>query len=346
MSVFTGTSRNRQSTGEVAPGAVLEADRPNGVGGAASSSVAEAPTEETSGALAPALASQPPVSTDLDYGDESGAGLEGLDSSEMLVPFVRMLQALSPACVEGSPAYDPSLRPGMIIHTATGEAYPKELGCGFIPCARDASYTEWVPINPAAGGGGGGGFRGTWAHDDSRIEQMIKAQGAFKKLVTGEGTELVETRTIYGLIVPRSADGAWMSELATNGVVSFSSTQLKKYKMIITRLQGLLQGKMRMINGKKVFPPMWSWRWNLGTQPEKNKSGSYYGWRLTLAEETGNASMIFPNDELFQMASSLYHLVKGGLARADFATSGVAAEATAAGASSQSDTDIDEQIPF
>ncbi len=344
MSTANTQTRGRHSPEQAPP--TVEVERVNGTDETTSPL---APGEETAVGKDVALTtvqSSKELVNHLDYGEESGAGLENLDASEMLVPFVRMLQALSPACVEGSPAYDAALRPGMIIHTATGEAFPKELGIGFIPCARDAAYTEWVPINPAAGTGGGGGFRGTWAHDDPRIAPMIKAQGAFKKLVTSEGTELVETRTFYGLVIPRAPDGSWQNELATNGVISFSSTQLKKYKMIVTRLQGLLQGRMRVIDGRKVYPPMWSWRWNLGTQPEKNKQGSYYGWRLTLAEDTGLASMIFPRDELFQMASSLYHLVKGGLARADFATSGVAAEAAPAGPAGGVDADIDEQIPF
>lgn len=341
MSIVNTQTRGRHQTEQVAspPAAATPAN------GADTTAAQPDPEEDDKSKALLATENPRDVTNHLDYGDESGAGLENLDASEMLVPFVRMLQALSPACVEGSPAYDASLRPGMIVHTATGEAFPKDLGVGFIPCARDAAYTEWVPINPAAGTGGGGGFRGTWAHDDPRVAAMIKTQGAFKKLVTSEGTELVETRTLYGLIIPRAADGSWQVGLATNGVISFSSTQLKKYKMIVTRLQGLLQGRMRVIAGRKVYPPMWSWRWNLGTQPEKNKQGSYYGWRLTLAGETANASMIFPNDDLFQMASSLYHLVKGGLARADFATSGVASEAASAPAAGV-DADIDEQIPF
>ena len=278
-----------------------------------------------------------------DYGADAGAGLEGLDSSEMLIPFVRILQALSPVCVEGSQSYDPNLRPGMIIHTATGEAYPKDIGVGFIMCARDASYTEWVPIQPGVGTAGGGGFRGTWAHDDPRIARLISEQGKFRKLQTAEGTELVETRTLYGLIVPRAADGTWISELAVNGVISFSSTQLKKYRLIVSRIQTLAQGKMRVVNGRALTPPSFAWRWNLATQPEKNKFGSYYGWRLSLAEPSANASMIRPDDELYQMAKALHDLVRGGLARADF---GSTEGPSPSGGSAIDPSNIDEEIPF
>lgn len=279
------------------------------------------------------------VTPQSEYGDDVGAGLEGLDSGELLIPFVRMLQALSPVCVEGSQAYDPDMRPGMIIHTATGEAFPKDLGVGFIPCVRDSSYTEWVPIQPGTGTAGGGGFRGTWSHDDPRVAQMIKEQGAFKKLHTSEGTELVETRTLYGIVVPRQKDGTWVVDEATNGVISFSSTQLKKYRMIITRLTSLV--------GKPARYPIFAWRWNLTTQPEKNKFGSYYGWKLALDGETANQALMKVGDPLYQLARELHSLVRGGLARADFAASGVAAEDTVASPTGASTTaDIDEEIPF
>jgi hypothetical protein len=45
------------------------------------------------------------------------------------------------------------------------------------------------------------------------------------------------------------------------------------------------------------------------------------------------------------MAKDLNLLIKGGLARADFATSDVP-ESTASSASSPSDADIDNEIPF
>lgn len=314
-------------------------------GGAAKASAAPAELAEESTVSATTPLSNGAVAlADFDYSEDAGAGFEGLDSSEMLVPFVRILQALSPVCVEGSQSYDPDLRPGMIIHTATGEAYPKELGAGFIMCARDASYTEWVPIQPGVGTAGGGGFRGTWAHDDPRVARMIAEQGAFRKLQTAEGTELVETRTLYGLIVPRAPDGSWIRELATNGVISFSSTQLKKYRLIVTRLQSLAQGKMKLVNGKALTPPSFAWRWNLTTQPEKNKFGSYYGWRLSLAEATGDASMLKVNDELYHMAKALHDLVKRGMARADFASGDRAPDMQSGAAGDH--PNIDEEIPF
>ncbi len=292
------------------------------------------PTEASSVVTTP-----PPTSlVTSEYGEDVGSGLENLDSSELLIPFVRMLQALSPVCVEGSQAYDPDMRPGMIIHAGTGDVYPKDLGVGFIPCVRDSSYTEWVPIQPGSGTAGGGGFRGTWAHDDARVAQMIKEQGAFKKLKTAEGTELVETRTLYGVIVPREKDGTWLVDEATNGVISFSSTQLKKYRMIITRLTSLV--------GKPARFPIFAWRWNLTTQPEKNKFGSYYGWKLSLDGDTAAQALMKPSDPLYQLARELHSLVRGGQAKADFATSGMASEAEMTTNAGAGGADIDEEIPF
>ena len=253
----------------------------------------------------------------MDYGEDAGAGMEGIGQDEMLIPFVRILQANSAQCTEGSPAYDPAVRPGTLFNSATGDYHSKDQGFGFIPCARDVSFTEWVPID--AGGGGGGGFRGTWAHDDPRIPALRKAQGDFVALKLEGGTQLVETFTFTGLVIPIDYGGNWINDEASPGVVSFTSTQIKKYKMILNRLQSLV--------GRPAKAPIYAWRWVFGSQPEKNKKGSYYGWKARLAEDTANDSRMNKSEELFQMARELNLLIKSGGAKADFATSGTSTDA-------------------
>ena len=102
-------------------------------------------------------------------------------------------------------------------------------------------------------------------------------------------------------------------------MIAFTSTQIKKYRVLITRLQAL-------IGAPKPRYPMFAWRWNVTTVPEKNKSGEYYGWQLALDGETADAARLAPTDPLYQLAREVNQLVKGGAARADFAASDVGAE--------------------
>ena len=289
------------------------------------------------------------VSTQVDYGDDVGAGLEGVTSSEMLIPFLRMIQPTSPQLDPTSPAYDEDAKGGMIVHTASGEFYPalnsgKQAfpGVGFIPAFRDTSFTEWVPkVSEGGQGPSGGGFRGSWDANDPRIAQMKKEQGAYKKLKTPDGTELVETYSVYGVVVPRAADGTWLTEDATQGVISFTSTQIKKYRLLLTRLMALVGTPPRF--------PIWCWRWNLTTVPESNKHGSYFGWRLTLDGETAKDAQLLPTDNLYLIARELNHLVKAGAARADFATSDVGSDDAKEASGGFAGTTVNpdgEDIPF
>jgi len=221
----------------------------------------------------------------------------------------------------------------MLVHTANAETYPKDLGVGFIPVYRTHGFTEWTPIDD------GGGFRGQVEATEPRIAKLLREQGTFKKLVdAATKTELVETFTVYGVVVALNKDGSWINETASHCVISFTSTQIKKYKQLITRLVSLIGHPPRF--------PLYAWRWHLGTQPEKNKKGSYYGWRLTLAEDTADASRLRPSDPLYQQAKSLHQMVKDGIVRADYAASGAAADVETQQGGGGAVGDDGENIPF
>ena len=277
-----------------------------------------------------------------EYGEDAGVGMEDVGQNEMLVPFVRIIQPTAAVLKEASPNYNEGARQGMLFVTATGQLIDRKVGLGFVPAFRDSSYTEWLPIDD------GGGFRGTWDHADTRVAAMLKEQGGFKALKTAAGTELVETFTMYGVIVPRDADGAWLTGEATPGVIAFTSTQIKKYRTLVTRLQA-------MIGAPKPRYPMFAWRWNVSTVPEKNKKGDYYGWYFALDGGSADAARLRPNDPLYQMAKEINSLVAGGGAKADFASSEVGTDETGSGGAASSggqtidqtgQQQMEEEIPF
>lgn len=272
-----------------------------------------------------------------DYGDDAGLGMEGVSQSEMLIPFMRIIARTSAVVTEGNVAYDEHVRPGMIYNTSTGDYYKRDIGFGFIPCARDSSYVERVPFND------GGGFRGTWAHDDPRIAPLLKEQGGFRALKTNAGTELVETYTVFGVVVPRHPEsGAWLDEQAMPGVVSFSSTQMKKYRSLITRLQAMI--------GRPPKFPMFAWRWNFTVVPEKNKSGDYFGWHISLAADVANDARLAPTSPLYLLAREVNSLIKSGAAKADFEQSDAATEDDGprggGGPTIDQTGDVESEIPF
>lgn len=291
----------------------------------------------TDAAVIPAQ-SQRAVAPANDYGEFAGAGMDDIGQNEMLMPFIRIVQPTAGILKESSPGYNEAVRQGMMMNTATGEIYDRKVGFDFIPCWREQSYTEWVPVDA------GGGFRGVWDHNDPRANKLLAEQGAFKALKTPDGTELVETFTLYGVVVPLNEDGTRREADAAPAVIPFTSTQIKKYKQIITRLTALV--------GRPPRFPMFAWVWRVTTVPESNKKGDYYGWQVHLAGNTSSEALLQMNSPLFSLAADVFRLVRDGGARADHANSGVGADAATAGDDSARgpgpamSADTEENIPF
>ncbi len=248
-----------------------------------------------------------------DYGADAGAGFEDVQPDEMIIPFKRILQTNSPQCEEGNPLYVDGAKAGMIINTSTSELYDGKVGLPFVPVRRDHNYVEYVPRDA------GGGFVSIWAPDDPRIAALRKAQGQFGKLKLESGNELAETFYFYEL--DACPDGQLL-----RAVTAFASTQIKSYKMVTTRLAGLIGTPPRF--------PLFAWRWRATTALQKNKKGTFYGWRITLDGDTPDDARLPANSDLYAQAKSFFQLLKDGAAKADYAQAGTP------------DADGGEEIPF
>jgi len=66
-----------------------------------------------------------------DYGDHLGAGFEDTTTEDFAMPFLGILQDLSPAVKDGIVE---GAKIGMFINTATNELYDGEKGIRAIPC--------------------------------------------------------------------------------------------------------------------------------------------------------------------------------------------------------------------
>ncbi len=260
----------------------------------------------------------------VDFGDDAGAGMEGARSEELLTPFLGLIQALSPQVADPSgPVYNEAAKPGMFVNTMTGQLFDGRTGLDVVPVARDYLYGEWVPRTQ------GGGFRGIVGPDDERVQRLIRAQGRFKSLDTGEGTELVEQFNLFALVAPPPLDEASAEQV----VIAFTSTKLGVYKKLFTRIGSLKYP----VNGRVVTPPIWAHRWRLTSVGQKNSQGQpFYNFQFELTSPTARESLIRPNEPLYAMAKGFSELVRSGQARANF---------QAAGGETEAGTDRDE-IPL
>ena len=221
------------------------------------------------------------VGSVLDFAMDAGLGAENADTASFALPFLQILQGLSPKIesVEGA-------KPGLFINTITDELFKE---CLVVPCYYQRRFLRWASRE------NGGGFRGDYSPADvegGKIAGLVRdSYGRF----TIEGDQVKDTREHYLLV--QCANGEWQRAL-----LSLSSTQIKKSKRWMSMIQML---EMRRADGKLFTPPSFSHIYRLRTVKEENNAGSWYGLDVSLEKPVDDAA-------LYQKAKAFYESVKGG----------------------------------
>jgi hypothetical protein len=198
------------------------------------------------------------------YEEDAGGGFESADKDSYAIPFLSILQALSPQLNKQDGAYIKGAEQGMILNTATQEVFDGDKGIIVVPSAFKRSFTHWQARDA------GGGFLGEHKVDDPILEQAQRNdRGA---LALQDGTYFNDSRAHYVLLLDDV--GGFQPAL-----ISMTSTQIKKSRQWMTRMQNL---KMRRADGSVFTPPMYSHAYKLTTVPESNNQGSWYGWKIEL----------------------------------------------------------------
>jgi len=236
-----------------------------------------------------------------DYGEDADAGFEDTTREDYAVPFLGILQKMSPQVDPDSGSYVDGAKAGMLVNTVTQEMYPGETGVRFVPCHRQHCYVEWVPRDA------GGGFVGQHEPESEVVAEARKVAASFNELVTPAGNDLMETFYVFGLLVHENGDYEHMA-------IAFGSTQIKKYKQWMTRARSL---KVLGAGGHRVVPPLFAHAYRLTTQAEENKKGKFHGWRIGFAGDNAEACRLAPDAELYQAAKAFRDLAKSGSVRTE-----------------------------
>lgn len=262
----------------------------------------------------------------VDYGEYQGQGFEHQSQKDIAIPFIAVLQALSPQ-VEKMPG----AKAGMLYNTVTEELHKSEEGLLFIPAVTQHCYVEWVPRAK------GGGFVGIHAMDSDVVKQATEDSKEFGRLKVGklaEGTapkddprnDLMETFYIYGVL----ADDTNPVGMA---VLAFTSTKIKVYKKFNTKVRTHL---VQVPSGARINPPLFANLTRVRSFKDKNPKGEFYNFELVPAVEGDlKKSLLNIEDPRFQAAVDCKKAVESGVARAAFDTQ-----------SKAGDGDSEEKIPF
>ena len=232
------------------------------------------------------------LSTDVlnDIMDFAGEGA-AFDSSEMQIPFLRVLQALSPQLNKKKSEYIDGASSGDMYNTVTNQYFDGEEGVVVIPCFQTTKYLEFTPREQ------GGGFRGEIPANDP-ILTRTERNGA--KEMLPNGNELVKSDQHYCLLV--EADGSFQPV-----VVDMKSTQLKVSRRWKTQIA--MQKVTHPKTGQLITPPVFATQWKLTTTEESNDQGSWANYQI---EKIG----LIENRDLLLEAKSFRDSVAAGEVKA------------------------------
>lgn len=235
----------------------------------------------------------------------AGEGVD-YDTSELQIPFVRVIQALSPQVKKNDPSFIKGASAGDCFNTVTGEYWEGEKGIQVIPCFQQTKYFEFVPRSE------GGGFVGEIDKSNPDISKTTRS-GASELLPSGN--ELVKSDQHFCLLL--AEDGMFQPV-----IIDMKSTQLKVSRRWKTQSAML---KIKDPKGQLKIPALFATIWSLKTLEESNDKGSWYNWSIEMVKQVDDKM-------LFSEAISFRNSVKSGAAKAV--------------EENQSQSDDGEEIPF
>lgn len=183
---------------------------------------------------------------------DANVGFENVTSRDVAIPYLKILQALSPE-LRGATKVA-GAEEGLVMNTVTSQ-FMREFRV--VPCAFKKSYVEWTPREA------GGGL--VMEHADELILSKCKKNERSQDILPN-GNLIVTTAYHYVLLL---SDAGF-----ERAVMAMSSTQLKKSR----RWLGQMMALQVKVGDKSFTPPPFSHSYHVTTGMETKDTNSWYGW--------------------------------------------------------------------
>lgn len=238
-----------------------------------------------------------------DFGEDGPASAE-ITRDEITIPFLTVLQALSPQVAGEAPVEGAA--PGKLFNTVTGEMFDADTGVIFVPACRHYTFVEWIPRD------NGGGFVAMHEPTSDVVTDAKNRSEQFGVYSTPEGNDLIETFYLYGVLV--SEDG----EVTGPVCIAATSTKITPYKKIMTAMGGIM---VPTADGGKMNPPLWANALRITAINTKNRSGQpYKNFAFTHVNGDPAKSILPPTHPAYVAARELRTQITSGAAKADVET--------------------------
>lgn len=216
-----------------------------------------------------------------DIAKVSGQGMENLDSGSSL-PFIRILQDLSPQLKKQKEEYVPGAEAGNLFFAKTKNVIDSPTKV--IPTYTQSVYTEWVPRNK------GGGYVAT--HPLTIVSNPNYEKGRERQYDEWLGENELRFTTYWFVLV--EIDGKY-----EEAIIPFTSSQLRVSRKLTADINRFrYDGEL-----SSVVPPLYAQKWEISTVLETSKNGDdYYNFSFS-----NPVALDFEADEaLLNEASNTY----------------------------------------
>jgi len=202
---------------------------------------------------------QLPAELEALFAEDSGKGFEEVTQDDIQIPFLRILQQMSPQINKKEASYIEGASGGDIFNTVTNKYWDGTEGVTVIPVYFQMKLLEFVPRDQ------GGGFVGELSATSEEAKSATRDQGTGMEMLSS-GNELVRTAQYYIKIVHE--DGA-----LENAIVDMKKTQLKKSRLWMSMQM------MQKRNG--ITLPSYACTYRLKTVEDGNDKGSWNTWSIS-----------------------------------------------------------------
>ena len=196
-----------------------------------------------------------------------GTGLEEASANDYAIPFLRVLQSMSPQLKKSDGQYIAEAQEGNFFNSVTNKVYDGDTGVLIVPCAYKKKYIEWIPREK------GGGFVSD-QHDHNELAKCTKDDSG--KFIMENGNQLVETAEYYSLIAEEDSAPEQV-------LLSLTSSQLRFSRRWNTMLNN---ATVNTSVGETFQAPMFAYTYRLTSIPQSNDQYSWMGLSVERAYPT------------------------------------------------------------
>lgn len=243
-----------------------------------------------------------------------------VELADIGIPFVYILQGLSPQVDPASPKYIEGAQQSMIYISVIEKVFDgRKTGIDIVPCYYERLFVEWTPRDK------GGGFKESYEPHHPIVNTTKPNPLGKGAPVLPNGNLLEETAYHYCLV---RMDGRWVQT-----IFPWKSTFLKHSR----KLNSAIETTYIPNTDPPMRAPRWMHVWNCKSQVEVKNDNRYNVPLMTKGEMTISAE----SRELYDAAKQYAGIAANGILRKALAADQQAHESGANGSGK-----LDDEVPF